>query len=129
MAYDPNKTFNYEMNPDGPNVIIDEGTNNSFIGIREVRWDPNVPFKIDLRRYVVRTDGEERPSKGLGLTEETADAVTEGLVEIGRGRTDKMLKMLFEREDFEGALASISPADNDPTNTAKDMLDHILEGE
>lgn len=119
----------YESDPTFNGVEIDEPSRgNSYIGIRKVRWQPDADFKIDLRRYVIRTDGEEYPSKGISMDDETADKVTEGLVKVGYGKTDELIKSLSSRGDFEEGLANLSTEDG-TKKFAKEFLDDLLNAE
>lgn len=80
----------YEVNPDGPNVQVEEVSSTSFIAMREVRWNPDGPFKLDIRRYFIKQDGEEMPGKGISISD--PNNLTETLVQNGYGRVPKLLQ-------------------------------------
>lgn len=130
MAFNNKNDLVYERKENGLNITIDDGKSNSFIGIREVRWNPDQEFKIDLRRYVIRTDEEESERPGKGISFSTEDAVhqtVEELATAGFGHTNKLMEILQNRDDFDRTSSSISPAES--TAIARDILDSIFEGE
>lgn len=59
------REFDYNFNPDGINSIIEE-KGNTFIAIREIRWDRESEYKLDVRRYTSTEDGEI-PKKGISF--------------------------------------------------------------
>lgn len=107
------------MDENAFNVVIDEKP-NTYIGIRKVRWSPNAEYKTDIRRYVVKPDGSEIPTKGISFpSEDTVDEIVNNLVELGYGDTNTLLEFLSTRDDIA------SDSDEKPTS-AKDMLDSLL---
>lgn len=116
----------YEADESFRGITIDEGKNGSYLGIRKIRWNPDKPFKIDLRRYVVRTDGDEFPSKGISLDDDVADKVTESMIELGYGDTGNIITIITDREDFAEAVQDIIEAD-EITSSAREMLDSLLK--
>ena len=124
-----NDNLVYEAKKDGINITIDDGKANSFIGIREIRWNPDQPFKIDLRRYVINKNDEEVPTKGISFsTDEAVNRTVEELAAVGFGRTDKLMEILQNREDFDITSSTISTATSDVTvPSAKATLDSIFE--
>lgn len=119
------KDLKYEADPNYKGLDINEpNRGNSYIGIRKIRWTPDADFKIDLRRYVTRVDGDEYPSKGISMDDDVADKVTEGMVDLGYGNTGNILNSLSNRDDFKEGLDNI--ASDEAKVYAKDFLDTIL---
>jgi len=117
----------YEMDPTGPDIMIDEGKSNGFIALRRIRWQADKDFKIDIRRYTINADGDEHPSKGISLDTDGANGVTEGLVNLGYGDTSALLTSIKNRDDYEDALSNVNDTNGNNVNTGRDVLDRIFE--
>ena len=111
--------FNYEIDKNFDH-IIDEGANTSII-LRRISWNGN-PFKVDLRKYRYE-DGKEIMGKGVSLTDEAADTLTETLAENGYGNTKKILKGIKDREDYIESLNTIDEPDNFSDNGEEEYYD------
>lgn len=143
------KPFNLEID-DSINEIVDEGSGNSYIALRKLRWNDDAPFKLDIRRWFVNSDGEEIAGKGVSfITEEGPHNLAEILTRNEFGRTDVILDNIKERADFlyeakrvldelgseHGQLIAIQPSNpfnNDSEGTfydPKEMLIPSIEEE
>ena len=100
FSYEIDKNFDY---------VISEGANTSII-LRRISWNGN-PFKVDLRKYRYK-DGKEIMDKGISLSDEAADTLTETLAENGYGNTKKILRGIKNRKDYIEALDTIDDVDS-----------------
>lgn len=90
--------FNSELDI---NEIFDEGTGNSFLALRSLRWTPNSPFKLDIRKWFTNSEGEEIAGKGVSfITEEGPNNLINALMKHGYGDTRGILDQLKDRDDF-----------------------------
>lgn len=95
-----NMEFNLEID-DSINEVIDEGTGNSFIAMRKLRWTETGTFKLDLRKWITNADGQEIAGKGFSfITEEGPENLVNALLKHGYGDTRKTLEGIQDREDF-----------------------------
>lgn len=118
--------FDYEFKEDGINEIIDEAQgSNTFIALREVRWNDSSDFKLDLRRYIVKPDGSVFAGKGISFaTENGPHNLADKLVEHGYGNTKNIVSSLFDRDlvgFIDGVVSSI--ISDDELNEFKKDLD------
>lgn len=98
------KEFQLELD-DSINDVIDETNGNSFIALRKLRWFPESPFRLDIRRWTINKDGEEIPGKGVSfVTPEGPDNLIEALLGHGYGDTRKTINGIKDREDFPVAV-------------------------
>ena len=88
--------FSYEAQ-EGFDFIIEESGNNS-INLRKISWNGR-PYKLDLRKYSYK-DGKESMLKGISISDEGANELTEVLIENGYGDTKRIIKALRTRENF-----------------------------
>ena len=92
---------------DGFDFTVDEGS-NTFIALRKVKWSENGSPRLDLRKYMIDSNGNEVIQKGVGfITEEGPHELARVLVEQGYGHTDELLKSLVNRDDFKPSLITI----------------------
>lgn len=96
------------------NVKINEGYNhiitekgNTFIALRKITWDLGKDEKLDLRKYVVNSDGSERMMKGISFDNDTAYELVHTLTKTGYGDTRTIMGNLRERPDFMDALSYV----------------------
>jgi hypothetical protein len=101
------KEFTMEVAP-GFDFIIEEGQNTS-INLRKVGWNGREP-KLDIRKWSYQ-DGQERAMKGIALSDDAANELTNVLVEQGYGDTKRILKGLRTRENYKLALDTIDDPD------------------
>lgn len=105
-----NKEFKMEILP-GFDFIIEEGANTS-INLRKISWGGRDP-KLDIRKWSYQ-DGQERAMKGVGLTNEGANELSNVLVEQGYGDTKRIINAIKQRQDYDGSINSIeTDEDND----------------
>lgn len=101
------KEFHLEID-DTVNEVIDEGSGNSFIALRKLRWTPTSNFRLDIRKWIVNSDGEEIAGKGVSfITDDGPANLIEVLLKHGYGDTRKTLNGLKDREDFALAIKEI----------------------
>lgn len=96
----------FEIKEDGINELIDEGTGNSSIMLREVGWNGRDP-KLEIRKWIIDVD-KETPMRGLSfITEQGPHILTEVLAEKGFGNTEKLINNIKDREDFDESLVKV----------------------
>lgn len=88
----------YEIHDDFDFVIEEKG--NVFIALRKLSWGDGEP-KYDIRKWYNTTEGDARPNKGVGLSEEGMDELTSVLLSQGFGNTEEILTAIKDRDDFE----------------------------
>lgn len=105
-----NREFNLEIDP-SLDVVFDEGSGNSFLAMRKLRWDENSNFKIDLRKWFTNSDGEEIAGKGFSfITEDGPNNLVNCLIDNGFGDTRDIIEKVSTRDDFVDALATSAAA-------------------
>lgn len=99
---------------DFSNVKINEGYNyivsekgNTFVALRKITWDIGREEKLDLRKYVVNSDGSEKMMKGISFDDETAHELVHIMTNTGYGDTRVIMGNLRERPDFKDALSYV----------------------
>lgn len=96
----------FEIKENGINELIDEGTGNSSIMLREVGWNGRDP-KLEIRKWIIDVD-KETPMRGLSfITEQGPHTLTEVLAEKGFGNTEKLITNIKDREDFDDSLVKV----------------------
>lgn len=109
----------YEYDHDcGMDEIIDE-TQNSYTAMRMVRWREGGEFKLDIRKYVMGSDGEEKPMKGIALTEDGAHTLSWALIKHGYGDARGIVNALYER-DRDSLIQAVAQATIDDKAFVKD---------
>lgn len=103
------KDFSYEIIPDF-DFVIEEGQNNST-NLRKISWNGREP-KLDIRKWAYN-DGEERMLRGCTLTEEGGHELACILVENGYGDTNRLLKALSKRNDYNSEIVNESDDQDD----------------
>lgn len=102
-----NMEFNLEID-DSIDEVFDEGVGNSFLAMRRLRWTNDGQFKLDLRKWITNSDGEEIPGKGFSfITEEGPENLINVLLKHGYGDTRKTLEGIQDREDFVPEVMNI----------------------
>lgn len=121
MAFKKNPgEFKYSFR--GINRVVEE-RGNQFIRFAQIAWkgedeecEPS-DIKYDLRKYTTDSDGKERMLKGVSfLSEEGPNELTHILLEEGFGKTDKIIDIIKNRDDFKSAVESsynVNINDND----------------
>jgi len=108
MAFKKNGEFKYSFR--GINRIVEE-RGNQFIRFAQIAWkgedeecEPN-EIKYDLRKYTTDSDGKERMLKGVSfLSEEGPTELTHILLEEGFGKTENVIDIIKNRQDFKDAV-------------------------
>lgn len=98
------KELQFEIDQEGPNEVIDEN-GNMVLMLRKVAWNGK-EARLELRKWIIDTN-DEKPMRGVSfMTEQGPHNAAEALVELGYGRTNHLINVLKEREDFEESLIS-----------------------
>lgn len=118
--------FNLEIDQ-SLNVVFDETPGNSFLALRKLRWNPNSPFRLDIRKWYTNAQGEEIAGKGISfMTPEGPENLVQALLENGYCDTRKTLNGLKNREDFAIAIKEVITENNidlDKINISIDQLE------
>lgn len=114
MAFKRDEEFRYSVR--GINRIIEE-RGSEFVALREIAWgvgndddiDDSTKVKLDLRKYYVDKEGNEKMSKGVSfMTEEGPHELAKILLEEGFGNTTQCLSQLARRRDFKEAIDTLN---------------------
>lgn len=102
---------------DNLNEVFDE-QGSTFIALRRVQWcrgenQPNRDkSKLELRKWRIMPDGEERPDKGFSfLTESGPHELARVLVHNGYGKTKEIITELAGRDDFTESVKHLNDKD------------------
>lgn len=91
----------------GIDEIIEE-RGNTISRIREIKWGDGDNIKLDIRRYHIDKNGDEKMSKGFGfVTEDGPTNLTNILVEQGYGDAKFILKHLKDRDEVKDLLEDV----------------------
>lgn len=128
---------------DNLNEVFDE-QGSTFIALRRVQWcrGENKPdrdkSKLELRKWRITPEGEERADKGFSfLTEDGPHELARVLVHNGYGKTKEIITELAHRDDFADSVKhlndkEISKSDGEYFDIRKELVDKakaISEGE
>lgn len=98
------KEFNLEIDPE-INEVFDEGSGNSFLALRRIRWNPTSEFRLDVRKWFVNGDGEEIAGKGISfMTESGPGNLAESLLKLGHCDTRTVINSIRDRDDFSETI-------------------------
>ena len=99
-------------------IISERG--NTYISLRKVKWTEDSEVKLDLRKYVTKSDGTEQMMRGCSFDDEAANELTRVLVDTGYGDTRDLIDSLRQREDFDSSYEdSINGVSNSDTSDAE----------
>lgn len=129
MAFKKNGEFKYSFR--GINRIVEE-RGNQFIRFAQIAWkgedeecEPS-EIKYDLRKYTTDSDGKERMLKGVSfLSEEGPTELTHILLEEGFGKTENVIDIIKNRQDFKDAVEAsygVHTDNNDGTFDLRDII-------
>lgn len=129
MAFKKNGEFKYSFR--GINRIVEE-RGNQFIRFAQIAWkgedeecEPN-EIKYDLRKYTTDSDGKERMLKGVSfLSEEGPTELTHILLEEGFGKTESVIDIIKNRQDFKDAVEASYGIHTDTNDGTFDLRDII----
>lgn len=94
--------FEYNINPDFDYIIDEKG--NSIVTLRKASWN-NREEKLELRKWIVNSEGKETYGKGFAfLTEEGPNELIKTLLENNYGDTETVINSVKDRSDFMPAL-------------------------
>lgn len=106
-----------------------EARGNILVCIGHTSWNDG-PYKLELRKWVVKGD-EVVPQKGVTISHEGADKLTETLVKMGYGDTAKLAVALTKREDYMMPTTNVGDEVDDEIDSdmysAGDLLKSISE--
>lgn len=105
---------------EGFDFIIEE-SGNSSLNLRKVGWNGRDP-KLDLRKWSYQ-DGQERPMKGVTMSEDGADELTGVLVENGYGKTKRIAKALIKRDEYEDVMKHLNDPEEEITDDSESYYD------
>lgn len=92
---------------DGYDYILEE-KGNSFIALRKLKWNEKSEARLDIRKYMIDSDGNEVTGKGIGFLSKTApNELIKVLVETGYGDTLQILNGIKDRDDFMSNLSKV----------------------
>lgn len=111
---------NIKINEDYNHIITEKG--NTFIALRKITWDIGRDEKLDLRKYVVNSDGSEKMMKGISFDDDTAHELAHTLTKTGYGDTKMIMGNLRERGDFLDALSYVL-SDEEKENLSVELPD------
>ena len=97
----------YEFNDESINQIVDSRPgSDQYIALREVRWNSDMDYKLDLRKYFITKDGEECASKGVSFfTEEGPTNLCNALIQHNYTNLRKVADAVIHHEDGIDAMA------------------------
>ena len=102
MAYHKDGNIQFEVSPDGPNLLIDE-RNNTVMMLREVAWNGRANH-LEIRKWVVEENGE-RPLRGVSfMTDKGPHNLVNVMAANGYGDTKTILEGIKDRPDFDESL-------------------------
>ena len=107
---------------DNLNEVFDE-KGSMFLAMRRVQWceegkEPDrEKSKLELRKWRITPEGEERADKGFSfLTEDGPNELAKVLVHNGYGKTKDILIELKERSDFEESVNTLFDSDDNDSS-------------
>jgi len=100
--------------------VLEEGDNTS-INLRKVSWNGR-SSKLDIRKWFYDPDNNERAMKGVTLSEEGGDELTNVLVDKGYGDTNRIYNSIKTRDDFNSATEDNSEEDGEEYYDPSELL-------
>lgn len=120
------KEFNKVYKVGDMDEIVDE-LGSQFIALRKLAWVPkdeeceSPNYKLDIRKWRTNSDGEEVAGKGVSfLTDEGPHELIHVLVDNGYGDTEKILRSIMGRDDYNDACNRIM---NGEETVSSDLFD------
>lgn len=96
--------FTFDIDDNFGDHIIEE-RGNTFTALRKIRWGSQSDYKLDLRKYIATSEGEQM-RKGCSITEDGANELTKVLLETGYGKaTDIAQSIESNRKDILAVLS------------------------
>lgn len=99
------KEFKYNQEPDFDYIISEGGSN--FVAVRKIKFGVGQDEecnpedrKIDIRKWSIDAEGNERALKGVNLNDEAVDELVSTLVKLGYGDTSEIINGIKDREEF-----------------------------
>jgi len=98
--------FNMKIIDNFDFVLEEKG--NSFTSLRKLKWSDNSDTKLDIRKYMINSDGDEVIGKGVGfMTENGPNELVKVLIENDYGKTEEILNAVKDRKDFMSNLGKV----------------------
>ena len=91
---------------------FDEKGNTSLM-MRHIAWEKRDEKEygeegLELRKFYITADGKETPGKGFRfLTEDGPHKLVSTMLEHGFGKTQEVIKIISQREDFDDSLVNV----------------------
>lgn len=103
--------FKYDISKE---IVISEVGNKS-VKLSYIKWNDSNDEKVDIRNWFVDSQGENKMGKGVSLSKDAANELTNALLEEGFGSDKVLLKELEERtgEDLSHINLSVRITPND----------------
>ena len=127
--------FNAEQHVFGLDVTFDE-LGSRFLALRKAQWvnkgdqPDESKAKLELRKYLVDKEGNERAGKGFSfLTENGPHELTRVLIHEGYGRTKEILNELRTRDDFVEAAKNLNESEDSTEGEYFDIRSLIADEE
>ena len=94
--------------------ILEEG-NNMFTAMRVVSWTETGTPKLDVRKYFVDSEGNEKASKGIAFDPDGQGPrnLAVALVTENYGDTEDLLRAMRDRTDFQPSLVKVFNGQDD----------------
>lgn len=88
--------------------FILEEKGNSYLALRKLKWNENSTPRLDIRKYMIDSEGNEVIGKGIGfLTDVGPHELVKVMVENGYGKTIHVLNGIKDRDDFMPSLNKV----------------------
>lgn len=95
--------FTMNIDPEYDHILTEHG--NTFTALRKIQWTNNSPYKLDLRKWDITSDGDEKCRKGICFDDETANELINVLLSTGYGDTQAVIDSIKDRDDFNSTMA------------------------
>ena len=99
------KEFKYDINEEFGTEIISEG-GNSFLAMRKISWNGGNE-KLDIRKYLINSEGNEIMGKGVSITDEDANTLVNLLIDKGYGNPKTIIESLSNNDVAVGAMVNV----------------------
>lgn len=116
--------FTYEVDKNFDYILEEKG--NVFTAVRKIRWGSATDFKLDIRKYYNTNDGETM-SKGISLSDDAANELTNVLTATGYGNTKEIINNIKDRNDFFTSLSQAIGKENIPETDMDISIDEMYD--
>lgn len=112
------KDFSYTIDSDFEHILDESG--NRYIALRRIDWGNTGEYKLDLRKYYTTSDGEERMSGGLVLSDNTTNELMLALLQEGYGDDNDLANCI--KQHRPGILDSLTNETEDEFYDPQELL-------